>query len=59
MVSKQAMRDYYLDELNRLGVTETKDGVPISKCDIDELHYELVLASFREVDVAKAENAWF
>ncbi|MEH7223884.1 hypothetical protein V7112_08685 [Bacillus sp. JJ1566] len=59
MVSKKAMREYYLDELNRLGVRATKDGVSIDKCDIDELHYELVLASFREVDTAKAENAWF
>lgn len=55
----EAKRQFVLDELKRYGVTHTQDGVSIEKLNYDELKSELVLASFREIDVMVDANRWF
>lgn len=56
---EEAKRQFVLSELNKLGVTHTQDGVSIEKLSYDELKSELVLASFREIDVMTDANRWF
>lgn len=56
---EEAKRQFLLSELNKLGVTHSENGVSIEKLSYDELKYELVLASFREIDVMTDANRWF
>ena len=56
---EEAKRQFVLSELNKLGVTHSENGVSIEKLSYDELKYELVLASFREIDVMTDANRWF
>ncbi len=56
---QEAKRQFVLSELNKLGVTHSENGVSIEKLSYDELKYELVLASFREIDVMTDANRWF
>lgn len=55
----EAKRQFVLSELKRLGVSHSENGVSIEQLNYDELKYELVLASFREIDVVAAESKWF
>ena len=41
------------------GVTISQTGKNIRDCDYDELKYELVLASFREIDQDNDSGKWF
>lgn len=55
----ETKRNFILDRLKELNITKTQSGKNMHECDYDELLYELTLASFREIDVQKSENAWF
>lgn len=59
MTCEQAKRGFVIDELAKLGVTTTQGGTSITDCSYEELKYELVLASFREIDIQKDSNKWF
>ncbi|PAD67308.1 hypothetical protein CHH83_19675 [Bacillus sp. 7586-K] len=59
MTNEQAKRNFVLEELRRLGVTTAQSGTSITECNYDELKYELVLASFREIDSEVDSNKWF
>lgn len=54
-----AKRQYLIDELRKKSVTVSQNGKALRDCDYEELKYELVLASFREIDVTKDANKWF
>ncbi|MDQ0268908.1 hypothetical protein [Cytobacillus purgationiresistens] len=51
--------NFVLEKLEKLGVKESQQGVPLHKLSYEELKYELTLASFREIDVINDENRWF
>lgn len=57
--SKEMKRNFVLERLLEKGVTKSQQGVPVHELDYVELKYELVLLSFREIDVEKGENNWF
>ncbi|MBO1515579.1 hypothetical protein [Metabacillus bambusae] len=59
MKTEQAKRGFVLDELLKRGVTTAQSGTSIMDCNYDELKYELVLASFREIDSGVDSNKWF
>lgn len=59
MSNEQAKIDFVLEELKRLGVTTAQSGTNITDCNYEELKYELVLASFREIDAEVDANRWF
>lgn len=59
MTSEQVERGFVLEELARLGVTTTQRGTSLTNCNYDELKFELVLASFREINIHADENKWF
>jgi hypothetical protein len=42
-----------------LNISRAQSGKSIDECDYEELKYELVLASFREIDAETAQNNWF
>ena len=55
----ETKRNFILDRLKELNITKTQTGKNVHDCDYEELKYEYTLASFREIDVQKSENAWF
>jgi hypothetical protein len=59
MAHQEMKRKFVLERLLEAGVTKSQDGIDIRECDYEELKYEYVLQSFREVDVAKDSNKWF
>lgn len=59
MTNEQAKINFVLEELKRLGVTTAQSGTSITNCNYEELKYELVLASFREIDAQVDANRWF
>jgi hypothetical protein len=48
-----------LEDLLKMGITETQEGVSIYQLSYDDLKYELVMASFRQVDIDNDSNGWF
>lgn len=52
-------RNFVLDKLLEQGITKSQQGQDIHLLSYEELKYELVLQSFREIDVAKDANRWF
>lgn len=58
-MSVEAKKQFVLEELQKLGVNTAQSGISIADCNYDELKYELVLASFREIDVETADGKWF
>lgn len=55
----QMKRNFVLGRLKELEVTYSQQGQPIELLDYDDLKYELVLASFKEIDPTSAANKWF
>lgn len=55
----QLKKKFVLERLIEKGVTHSQQGKSIHDCDYEELKYELVLLSFREIDVESDENRWF
>lgn len=52
-------RKFLLEELAERKVLVSQTGKSIHELEYEELKYELVIASFREIDAEKAENTWF
>lgn len=52
-------RDLVIEELHKLNVFVTKQGQNIEDLNYDDLKYELVLATFRQIDIEKDENRWY
>lgn len=58
-LQKNMKREFVLERLQALGVTKSQTGKSIMDCDYDELKYELVLASFRDIDDNHDSGKWF
>ena len=58
-LQKKMKREFVLERLLALGVTKSQTGKSIMDCDYEELKYELVLASFREIDTESDSNRWY
>lgn len=58
-LKQNLMRNFVLDHLKKLGITYSQSGKYIDALDYEELKYELVLASFRYINIEKDENRWF
>jgi hypothetical protein len=52
-------RKIVLENLLKLGVYTSQDGKSVYDLSYDDLKYELVLASFREIDRQNDEGKWF
>ncbi|WP_256816204.1 hypothetical protein [Cytobacillus sp. Bac17] len=55
----QQKRNILIKRLSELNIFKAQSGKSINDCDYEELKYELVLASFREIDAEAAPNKWF
>ncbi|MGN7176233.1 hypothetical protein BK139_03390 [Paenibacillus sp. FSL R5-0490] len=55
----QQKRNILIKRLSELNISKAQSGKSINDCDYEELKYELVLASFREIDAEAAPNKWF
>ncbi|MCM3395939.1 hypothetical protein [Cytobacillus oceanisediminis] len=55
----QQKRNILIKRLSELNISKAQSGKSIDECDYEELKYELVLASFREIDAEAAQNNWF
>ena len=58
-LQKQMKHEFVLERLLELGVTHSQQGQPIQELAYEDLKYELVLASFRQIDVEKESGRWF
>lgn len=52
-------RRIILEELHKLNVFKSSSGENLDLLSYERLKEELVLASFRQIDVDSAENKWF
>jgi len=52
-------KNFVLERLLAAGITHSQLGEDIRNLDYEELKYELVLQSFREIDTECGANAWF
>jgi hypothetical protein len=52
-------REFVLERLSALGVTETRAGKSIHDLDYGELKVVLVLAEMRKVDIEHPDHKWF
>lgn len=58
-LQKNMKQEFVLEKLLALGITKSQSGKSIYDCDYEELKYEYVLASFREIDPTNDQNGWF
>ncbi|MBU8732352.1 MULTISPECIES: hypothetical protein [Cytobacillus] len=55
----QQKRNILIKRLSELNISKAQSGKRIHDCDYEELKYELVLASFREINTEGTQNNWF
>jgi hypothetical protein len=55
---QEMKRKIVLEALLELGI-QTVDGKSVYNLSYDDLKYELVLASYRQIDRQKEEGKWF
>jgi hypothetical protein len=58
-LQKNLKKEFVLERLLAAGVTKSQSGKSIYDCDYSELKYELVLASFKEIDRDNDSGKWF
>lgn len=56
---QERIHKYYIERLKELGVTHSQLGHKVDDLDIEEAHYELVLAEIRAVEVSNESSKWF
>jgi hypothetical protein len=52
----QQKRNILIKRLAELNISKAQSGKRIHECDYEELKYELVLASFRDIDAEAAKK---
>jgi hypothetical protein len=55
----QQKMNFLIERLTEKKITKSQSGKDIHDCDYEELKYELVLASFREVDIESDSYKYF
>jgi hypothetical protein len=58
-LQKNLKKEFVLERLLASGITKSQTGKSIYDCDYEELKYELVLASFKEIDRDNDSGKWF
>jgi hypothetical protein len=58
-VVMQQKRNFLIERLAEKKITKSQLGKELHDCDYDELKYELVLASFKDVDIENDANKYF
>lgn len=56
---QEMKQKFVLERLVKMGVRQSQTGKPLHELDYETLKYELVLASFREIDAESSSNGWF
>ncbi|MEH7249213.1 hypothetical protein V7114_20850 [Neobacillus niacini] len=59
IISKEALKKIFIQELQQKGVTETRDGIKIDDLDYYALRHEVFLVRSRETNIENGENKWF
>lgn len=58
-IQQNMKRNFVLDQLKEKGITHSQNGTSIDDLTYEDLKYELVLSSFKEIDSESSENKWF
>jgi phage terminase Nu1 subunit (DNA packaging protein) len=58
-ISKEALRNIFIQELQQKGVTESRNGTKIDDLDYYALRHEVFLVRSRETNIENGENKWF
>jgi phage terminase Nu1 subunit (DNA packaging protein) len=59
IISKEALKKIFIQELQQKGITESKDGTRIDELDYYALRHEVFLVRSRETNIENGENKWF
>jgi len=59
MLSRETLRQMYIQDLLTMGITETKDGKKVSNLTYREAKSQLSIAKILETDIENPENKWF
>jgi len=52
-------RQFLIQELQKMNVTKSAQGKDINNLSYDDLKYELVIASFRQIDINHPDHKFF
>ena len=52
-------RKYLIQELQRMNVTQSSEGKDLNDLSYDDLKYEVVIASFRQIEIDNPEHKFF
>ncbi|WP_180968221.1 hypothetical protein [Cytobacillus massiliigabonensis] len=52
-------RNFILEDLLSLGITESQQGISVYELGYEDLKHELIMASFRQIDIQNDQNKWF
>ncbi|MFE8697946.1 hypothetical protein ACFYKT_16515 [Cytobacillus sp. FJAT-53684] len=58
-MQQELKHKFVIEKLLEVGITESQEGTSIYELDYEELKYELVMASFRQIDTQNDQNKWF
>ena len=58
-VSAEMKNNFVLERLLAAVVTHSQQGVSVRELEYEDMKYELVLLSFREIDTENENNEWF
>lgn len=58
-IQQNMKRNFILDQLKEHGITHSQNGTSVNELTYDELKYELVLSSFKEIDITRDAQKWF
>lgn len=56
---QELKRNFVLEKLLAAGVKVSHDGIDIHELSYDDLKYEYVLLSFRQIDTGTDSSKWF
>ena len=59
ILHQELKHKFIIDQLLESGITKSQEGIDIRDCDYETLKSELVLQTFREIDVENDKNMWF
>lgn len=59
VAEKRLKKNFILERLQGMSIQVSQQGIPIDQLSYEELKYEYVLASFRDIDTDRTENTWF
>jgi hypothetical protein len=59
IISKEALKQIFIQELQQKGITVSMDGTRIDELDYYAMRHEVFLLRSREINIESPESKWF